>query len=248
MQISVPLKDGLLADEYGKYAPSAAMLAGYPIKSFPITIKEVPTGTKSFAIVFIDFDSTPVCGFTWIHWLAANIPATLTNILAGASRQLADRFVQGRNSNAGALVNGNPQIAQGYVGPQPPDKIHDYTLTVYALDTNLPLKNGYWLNEFLHVARGHILDRAKMDIPSRAWERRDRMETRIFFNPGDSIANIHDYNEAVRQGQIFKRERHSDDLVIAKGPGDEEYAIFYAKDAVKNPGKGQKPYDVKNTL
>ncbi|WP_373841969.1 hypothetical protein [Limosilactobacillus sp.] len=74
------------------------------------------------------------------------------------------------------------------------------------------------------------------------------METRIFFNPGDSIANIHDYNEAVRQGQIFKRERHSDDLVIAKGPGDEEYAIFYAKDAVKNPGKGQKPYDVKNTL
>ena len=33
------------------------------------------------------------------------------------------------------------------------------------------------------------------------------METRIFFNPGDSIANIHDYNEAVRKGQIFKKER-----------------------------------------
>ena len=32
------------------------------------------------------------------------------------------------------------------------------------------------------------------------------METRIFFNPGDSIANIHDYNEAVRKGQIFKKE------------------------------------------
>ena len=42
------------------------------------------------------------------------------------------------------------------------------------------------------------------------------METRIFFNPGDSIANIHDYNEAVRKGQIFKRERRDDDLVIAK--------------------------------
>ena len=49
------------------------------------------------------------------------------------------------------------------------------------------------------------------------------METRIFFNPGDSIANIHDYNEAVRKGQIFKREREADDLVIAKGPDDEEY-------------------------
>ena len=55
------------------------------------------------------------------------------------------------------------------------------------------------------------------------------METRIFFNPGDSIANIHDYNEAVRKGQIFKREQEADDLVIAKGPDDEEYAIFHMK-------------------
>ncbi len=56
------------------------------------------------------------------------------------------------------------------------------------------------------------------------------METRIFFNPGDSVANIHDYNEAVRKGQIFKQARHNDELVIAKDPNDKEYAIFYAKD------------------
>ena len=74
------------------------------------------------------------------------------------------------------------------------------------------------------------------------------METRIFFNPGDSIANIHDYNEAVRKGQIFKRERRNDDLVIAKGPDDEEYAIFYAKDAAMDPGAGQMPYQIKNKL
>ena len=75
------------------------------------------------------------------------------------------------------------------------------------------------------------------------------METRIFFNPGDSIANIHDYNEAVRKGQIFKREREADDLVIAKGPDDEEYAIFYAKDAqVKPKADKVKPYEIKNRL
>ena len=74
------------------------------------------------------------------------------------------------------------------------------------------------------------------------------METRIFFNPGDSIANIHAYNEAVRKGQIFKRERRNDDLVIAKGPGDEEYAIFYAKDAAQKPVAGQKPYQIKHKL
>lgn len=74
------------------------------------------------------------------------------------------------------------------------------------------------------------------------------METRIFFNPGDSVANIHDYNEAVRKGQIFKRERRSDDLVIAKGPNDEEYAIFYAKDALPAKHEASKPYEVKKKL
>lgn len=34
MQISVPLVNGMLADEYGKYAPAADMLADHPIKSF----------------------------------------------------------------------------------------------------------------------------------------------------------------------------------------------------------------------
>ena len=74
------------------------------------------------------------------------------------------------------------------------------------------------------------------------------MKTRIFFNPCDSIANIHDYNEAVRKGQIFKRERQSDDLVIAKGPDDEEYAIFYAKDALPADHQKSQPYDVKDKL
>lgn len=74
------------------------------------------------------------------------------------------------------------------------------------------------------------------------------METRIFFNPGDSVANIHDYNEAVRKGQIFKREYHNDDLIIAKGPNDEEYAIFYTKDALPAEHRTSRPYDIKKKL
>ena len=42
------------------------------------------------------------------------------------------------------------------------------------------------------------------------------MDNRIFFNPGDSIANIHDYNEAVRKGQIFKKEQQAGDLVASR--------------------------------
>lgn len=168
MQISVPLVNGMLADEYGKYAPQQDMIAGHPIRSFPINITEAPANTKTFAIVFIDYDSTPVCGFTWIHWLAANIPATMTQIPANASRDCHDQFIQGNNSNAGSLVNGDPLITSGYVGPQPPDKTHHYTLTVFALDAELPLTNNYWLNEFVHAADGHVLDQAQIDLPSRA--------------------------------------------------------------------------------
>lgn len=167
MKVSVNLPNGYLPDQYGKYAPANFMLADHPVQSFPLTVSDLPEGTKTLAIVFIDFDSTPVCGFTWIHWLAANIPTSLASLPAGASRQLKDQFVQGKNSNAGRLVNGDPAIRQGYVGPQPPDKDHDYTLTVYALDKQLPLDNGYWLNDFLRAAKGHVLGSAKIEIPSR---------------------------------------------------------------------------------
>lgn len=74
------------------------------------------------------------------------------------------------------------------------------------------------------------------------------METRIFFNPGDSIANIHDYNEAVRTGQIFKKERKVSDLVIAKGKDDSEYAIFYAKDQLPADHEKSKPYAIKKRM
>ena len=143
MRISVPLtKEGLLADQYGKFAPASDMLADHPVRSFPIEIADVPAGTESLALTFVDFDSTPVCGFTWIHWLAANFPANTTLIGDDASRKDGHGFVQGKNSNAGRLVNGDPAITKGYVGPQPPDQIHDYTLTVYALDTTLDLNEG----------------------------------------------------------------------------------------------------------
>lgn len=74
------------------------------------------------------------------------------------------------------------------------------------------------------------------------------MANRIFFNPADSISNIHDYNEAVRKGQVFKEEHRLSDLVIAKGPNDSEYAIFYAKDQLPADHAKSKPYEVKKHL
>ena len=47
-------------------------------------------------------------------------------------------------------------------------KPHVYTLTVYALDCELGLSEGYFLNEFRRAVRGHVLDEASLELPSRA--------------------------------------------------------------------------------
>ncbi len=166
MKINVPLENGLLPDRYGKFAPAGNKSAGQPVTSFPIKISDAPATTKAYAIVMVDYDSIPVCGFTWIHWIATNIPGDWQEIPENASFALKDRFIQGKNSNASRFVNGQPQT--GYTGPTPPDQTHNYQLTVYALDQILPLKNGYWLNEFLQDAEGHIVDEATIQLPSRA--------------------------------------------------------------------------------
>ena len=44
-------------------------------------------------------------------------------------------MVEGKNVTAGHLVGNTDPFAQaGYVGPQPPDKDHDYTLIVFAFE------------------------------------------------------------------------------------------------------------------
>ena len=55
-----------------------------------------------------------------------------------------------------------------YCGPQPPDKTHVYTLTVYALDCKLGLSEGYYLNEFRRAIEGHVLAKSVVELPSRA--------------------------------------------------------------------------------
>ncbi|MDU1388346.1 MAG: YbhB/YbcL family Raf kinase inhibitor-like protein, partial [Eggerthella sp.] len=87
---------------------------------------------------------------------------------ASASGELA--CVQGSNSDWSPLAGSHtdPRIIHRYAGPYPPDKTHDYTLTVYALDCELGLSEGYFLNEFRRAVRGHVLDEASLELPSRA--------------------------------------------------------------------------------
>ena len=168
MQIKVPEENGYLPDIYGKYAPAEYRIDNGPTRSFPIDIKDAAAETETYAVTMIDHDAIPVGGFTWIHWVAANLPGNLTTIPENASQSGDVPMTFGNNSTAGGLVNNqNPQTSQHYSGPLPPDKDHHYTVTVYALDTKLPLENGFWLNHLHDAMSGHVLAEATQVVLGR---------------------------------------------------------------------------------
>lgn len=159
MDIKVKLENGLLPDKYGKY--SDVKIGGEPCVSMPISVENIPSGAKSLALTFVDFDSKPLCGFAWIHWLAANIPADIAEIPENASQDSAFNMVQGATHFSRALHT-------RYGGPMPPDKTHNYTLTLFALDCALELSEGFSLEELTEKMSGHILGKAEAILPSRS--------------------------------------------------------------------------------
>lgn len=168
MDVNVSLPNNLLPDKYGKHAAPEDIKNGKPLISFPIQLSNLPVDTKTIALTFTDPDSIPVCGFEWIHWTMANIPNSQLEIPENFSRLAQSPIIQGKNSTASPLFDGPKDLATGYNGPYPPDQTHDYILKVFALDDNLNLENGFWMNELLHQMDGHILDQAQITIPSRA--------------------------------------------------------------------------------
>lgn len=168
MDVNVSLPNNLLPDKYGKHAAPEDIKNGKPLISFPIQLSNLPADTKTIALTFTDPDSIPVCGFEWIHWTMANIPNSQLEIPENLSRLAQSPIIQGKNSTASPLFDGPKDLATGYNGPYPPDQTHDYILKVFALDDNLNLENGFWMNELLHQMDGHILDQAQITIPSRA--------------------------------------------------------------------------------
>lgn len=84
-----------------------------------------PEGTKSFVLTMHDPDLPTVCGL-W-HWVVADIPATATELPAGAGSGKAPL-------PAGARQTITDIAPSGYVGPMPPPgPAHHYNFTLYAL-------------------------------------------------------------------------------------------------------------------
>ena len=89
-----------------------------------------PKGTKSFAVTVYDPDAPTGSG--WWHWMVINIPADVTELVAGAG------VVNSTTLPKGAAQNRIDFGVAAWGGPCPPqgDKPHHYIFTVYALKSD----------------------------------------------------------------------------------------------------------------
>lgn len=108
-----------------------------------LTWEGEPEGTKSFALTVIDPDA-PMG--TFIHWLVANIPASVHEIKG--------------SSPMGSLQVENDFEKIDWGGPCPPDKEHRYYFTLYALDVEE--LEGLIKENFVETVKAHSLGSAEL--------------------------------------------------------------------------------------
>jgi Raf kinase inhibitor-like YbhB/YbcL family protein len=87
--------------------------------------ENAPKGTKSFALIMTDPDASK----EFTHWLAWNIPYDEEELDDGQSRM--EDYMQGTNDFGNI----------GYDGPSPPNGVHRYFITLYALDKEVKALN-----------------------------------------------------------------------------------------------------------
>jgi Raf kinase inhibitor-like YbhB/YbcL family protein len=111
-----------------------------------------PKATVSFALVVDDPDAP---GGNFIHWVAYNIPASRTSLLAGMPQ---DVEIPGGGKNG---MNSFGHI--GYNGPcPPPGQIHHYRFHLYALDSMLNVDDKADAATIREALKGHVLAEAEL--------------------------------------------------------------------------------------
>jgi len=113
-----------------------------------LQIQNIPSGTKSLALILHDPDAPMPGGF--YHWIVWNIdPRTM--------------LIKEESVPPGAVEGANSAGIVGYVGPKPPPgETHHYHFKLYALDDELHLVEGGTVDELMVNMEGHIIADAEL--------------------------------------------------------------------------------------
>jgi Raf kinase inhibitor-like YbhB/YbcL family protein len=111
-----------------------------------LKIENVPSNTKSLALVFDDMDAPRG---TYVHWILWNIDPNIKEI---KENSVPEGAVQGMND-----FKKHP-----YGGPCPPRRAHKYVFKIYALDTLLNLNPNLTKKDLEKAMEGHIISRAQL--------------------------------------------------------------------------------------
>lgn len=114
----------------------------------PLTISEVPEGTKSLVLIMDDPDAVLPAGRVWDHWILWNISPFTREI----KESQPPRGIKGRGTSNNL----------DYKGPCPPDRVHRYFFKLYALNQGLQLPEGSSKAEVEAAMKGHIIAKSEL--------------------------------------------------------------------------------------
>lgn len=144
---SVAFKEGQpIPEQYTAYGDG---------KSIPLSWSDLPSGTRSVAVLMDDPDVKPE---PFVHWLIYNIPPDIKGLDPGLPTN--PRLDKPR----GALQGTNSTRSVGYFGPRPPrgDPPHHYHVKVFTLDRELQLDPGADREKLVSAMSGHILAQGEL--------------------------------------------------------------------------------------
>ena len=133
------------AFENGGEIPKKYTCDGANVNPF-LKIENVPSNTKSLALVLDDIDAPRG---SYVHWILWNIDPNIREI---KENSVPEGTVQGKNDFK----------KPNYGGPCPPRRVHQYVFKIYALDILLNPDPNFTKKDLEKAMEGHILSRAQL--------------------------------------------------------------------------------------
>lgn len=108
-----------------------------------LTIEGVPEEAKTLALIVDDPDA-PMG--TWVHWVVYNIPVVSS---------IEENSIPGQEAM-------NDFGRKNYGGPCPPSGVHRYFFKLYALDTEIDLRDNARKRDLEKAMQSHILAQSEL--------------------------------------------------------------------------------------